>query len=574
MINLFSILDQKQKKNFIIQIIMMFFGMFLEIFSVGILFPIINVMQKGSINQIKEIINKYSIISISFNDQSLLLILMVFLAVVYIVKMIFLSFFSYKQTKFIYNIKSNISNKLYSKYLTQPYIFHLKNNSAQLINNTIFLVEKLAQGLTSFMIILTEASTLFGLVVFLILLEPTGTISVILSLGILSSLFYYVSKRKISHWGTLTQLYEGLRLQHLQQGLGGIKDVKILGREKHFLNLYKNNNNNTALYYQKLLFLSSLPKFWLEMLAVTGLAILVIVMDRLNTPFNKIIPIIGIFAAAAFRLIPSINRLITASQTVGFTKSSILKLKEEFDNLVEPEITTFEYPYKNRKFNKISLENISFTYPDSEKTALNTINLQIEYGASIGFIGTSGAGKSTLIDILLGLLKPQNGKILVDNFDIDQDISGWQSQVGYVPQSIFLTDDTFRNNIAFGVEENDIDEFKILDALKKSQLIELIESLPLGLDTLVGERGVRLSGGQRQRIGIARALYNNPNILIFDEATSALDNTTESNIMESIKMLKGEKTILIIAHRLNTISDCDFICRIENGILIDKKENK
>ena len=253
---LFLILNKNQKKNFVIQFLMMFIGMILETFSVGILFPIINLMQSGNINQIKEFAKKYTFVQITESDHSLMLFLMIFLALVYIIKMIFLSFFSYNQIKFIYNIKSEISNKLFSQYLTQPYIFHLKNNSAQLINNTIFLVEKFAQGLTSFMIILTEAITLVGLMALLIFLEPTGTISVVLLIGILSLIFYYFTKKKIAHWGKLTQYFEGMRLQHLQQGFGGIKDVKILGREKQFLTQYENNNNNTSIYYQKVLFLT------------------------------------------------------------------------------------------------------------------------------------------------------------------------------------------------------------------------------------------------------------------------------------------------------------------------------
>ena len=570
---LLSILNHKQKRNFVIQFFLMFIGMLLEIFSIGILLPIISLMQKGNLNDIKSFIHNKLLLDITINDKKLLLLVMAFLSFVYILKMIFLSYFSYNQTKFIYNLKSDVSYSLYKGYLYQPYIFHLKNNSAQLINNTIFLVDKLTQGLTSFMILFTESFTFLGIVVFLILVEPAGTISVILALGLLSILFFYSSKKQINQWGVLSQKHEAMRLQHLQQGLGGIKDVKILGREDEFLYQFQYDNNGTSNYNQKQLFFMSLPKFWLEMLAVLGLALLVIIMDGLGSPFSRIIPILGIFAAAAFRIIPSMNRILNAMQTVGFTKFSIEKLNEEFNKFVVIPEPINKYPYKNKVFKKINIENLTFKYPNANKPAIISINLTIEYGSSIGFIGTSGAGKSTLIDLILGLLKADSGKILVDDFNISNDISGWQSQIGYVPQNIFLTDDSLRNNIAFGIQKNNISEDQINLALKYSQLKELVESLPEGLNTIVGERGVRLSGGQRQRIGIARALYHNPSILVLDEATSALDTDTESNIMDSIKALKNDKTIIIIAHRLNTIEQCDYICKIEKGKLESIKKN-
>jgi ABC-type multidrug transport system fused ATPase/permease subunit len=279
-----------------------------------------------------------------------------------------------------------------------------------------------------------------------------------------------------------------------------------------------------------------------------------------------LIPILGVFVASAFRMIPSINRVMNSLQTIAFAQSVIDVLVEQFD-VIKSHLLKSDKKLKIKFENGVTVKNLNFKYSGSNKMTLNNIDFIIKKGDFIGFVGVSGSGKSTLIDNIVGLLEPSSGEISVDGININSNISMWQSTIGYVPQTIFLIDDSLRRNIALGIPDNDIDEKKISDAIKSAQLISVINKLSDGLDTIVGERGVRISGGERQRIGIARALYNDPDLLILDEATSSLDNETESDFMEAINALKGKKTILLVAHRLSTIRNCDKIYNLKNGML-------
>jgi ABC-type multidrug transport system fused ATPase/permease subunit len=425
-------------------------------------------------------------------------------------------------------------------------------------------------GISTGVMLINEMMVILGIGILLLLVEPIGTIIVISVLGLAGWGFNYITKQHITNWGKARQYHEGLRIQHLQQGLNAVKDIKVLGRELEFLEQHHTHHILGARTGVFLQILQSLPRLWLELLAICGLTILALIMLVQGRELGAIMPVLGVFAAAGFRVLPSIGRLINSVQTLRFSLPAINTLCNEINSFIPIDKNPNQ---NNATFNKlIEFQNVCYTYPGANKPALNDISLKVKQGASVGIIGNSGAGKTTFIDILLGLLAPEDGKVSVDGFNIQERLRPWQDQIGYVPQSIYLSDNTLRNNVAFGIAKDNIDEDAVIKAIHAAQLEEHVDSLTDGLNTIIGEHGVRLSGGQRQRIGIARALYHNPSILVLDEATSALDKETESGVMDAVYALQGSKTVIIVAHRLSTIENCDYLYKFSKGKII--KEGK
>jgi len=422
--------------------------------------------------------------------------------------------------------------------------------------------------LTPGLIILSESFVVIFVGIFLLLVEPQGTIIVMSILIIMSYAFQRFVGGFSKRIGQIRQHADGLIIQSSQESLGGIKDVKILGKEESFLNYFQKNNLVSADSSAKQNAIGQIPRMYLETIGVISFLILILVLIIRGDDFSEVVPVLAVFALAAFRLLPSVNRLLSAANSLRFAESVIASLHEEM-TMVAPKEFQAEKPHiqpPSITFHQnIELRDVSYRYPKSETFALSDINLTVRKGESIGVVGKSGSGKSTLSDLVLGLLQPTTGVINVDGVGIDQNIKGWQRNIGYVQQDIFLLDDSIIRNIAFGEKDGEIDIAKITDAIKEAQLVEMIESLPDGVNTKLGERGLRLSGGQKQRIGIARALYRNAPILIFDEATSALDNETEAEIVSAIKNLKGTRTMVVIAHRLSTIEHCDRVVELKNG---------
>jgi ABC-type multidrug transport system fused ATPase/permease subunit len=489
---------------------------------------------------------------------------------VYAVKTFFLAFLAWRQAHFVFRLQSNFSQRLFAGYLCQPYTFHLQRNSAQLIRNTINQVGEITTVIQQGLMLITEILVLSGISALLLTVEPLGALLVGSMLGLAGWGFNRLTRGHILRWGVARQHHEGLRIQHLQQGLGGAKDIKLLGRESDFLAQYQLHNTSSSRIAQRQTTLGALPRLWLELLAVSGLAVLVVAMIWKGKPMDTLLPTLGLFAAAAFRIMPSINRVLTAVQSMRYYLPVIDTLHSEFCLLNATSIQQRgqHLPFKNA----LVLDQVSFKYPAAENPALRGISLSIPRGASIGFIGGSGAGKSTLVDTILGLLTPDSGTIKINGINIQTNLRGWQDQIGYVPQSIYLTDDTLRRNVACGLPPDQIDETAVWRAIKAAQLEQFVNELPQGLETQVGERGVRLSGGQRQRIGIARALYHDPAVLVLDEATSSLDTVTEHDVMEAVRALQGEKTLIIVAHRLSTVEHCDHLYRLEQGTVVEDGE--
>jgi ABC-type multidrug transport system fused ATPase/permease subunit len=550
---------------------LMFIGMVLETLGVGLVIPALAVLTQ------RDLASNYPVLQPALQalgnpgQQTLVVVGMLVLVGVYLIKALFLAYLAWQQTRFAFGVQAQLSQRLFTVYLRQPYTFHLQRNSAQLIRNVINEVSMFTgKGILPGMLLLTESLVLFGLCSLLLIIEPLGALTVVGVLGTAAWGFHRITRGRIARWGEARLHHEGLRIQHLQQGLGGAKDVKLLGRETEFLEQYRPHNVQSARMGQLQAILQHLPRLWLELLAVSGLAILVISMLAQNRALEAVLPTLGLFAAAAFRIMPSVSRVLGAVQSLHYGLPVIDLLHTEL-KLATPESAATHSPVTHFHA-ALELSQITYAYSGTENLALEDISLTIRRGESVGFIGSSGAGKSTLVDILLGLLTPDTGEVRVDSNNIQVNLRTWQDQIGYVPQSIFLTDDTLRRNVAFGVPNEQIDVAAVQRAVKAAQLEEFVASLPDGLETLVGERGIRLSGGQRQRIGIARALYHDPAVLVLDEATSSLDTATEHEVMQAVRALHGAKTIIIVAHRLSTVEHCDRLYRLEQGRVVEEGE--
>jgi len=566
---IWDILERSQRRAIAPLLGLMLVGSLLDSVSIGFIVPALIVMTNA--NLVKSHPGLQPILAALGNPSQTRLVTMGMLALVgiYLLKTICLSVVAWKQNKFIFGIHASMSQRLFVGYLRQPWTFHLQRNSAELIRNIISETGSFALTLIgSGLLLATEFLVILGIVVMLFAVEPVGSFFVIGILALAGWTFQRVTRSYVYRWGATRQYHEGLRLQHLIQGLSGAKDVKLLGRERGFFAEFSRHNTSSAAVARYQNFLMMLPRLLLELLAVIGFAMLVLVMMGLGRQLNALIPVLGLFAAAAFRLLPSVNRILNCIQSVQFSLPVINILYGEVHQLEDTPVPERQALMPFRK--ELALINVSFQYPKADGLALAGVSLAIPPGTSVGFVGTSGAGKSTLVDLVLGLLTPSGGQITVDGVDIQSNIRGWQDQIGYVPQVIYLTDDTLRRNVAFGLQDGEIDEAAVRRAIRAAQLEEFVASLSQGLETQVGERGVRLSGGQRQRIGIARALYHNPPVLVLDEATSSLDLATEQGVMDSVNALHGEKTVLIVAHRLSTVSHCDRLYKLERGKVVEE----
>ena len=453
--------------------------------------------------------------------------------------------------------------------MRQPYVFHLQRNSAQLIRNVTEEVFYLILSIAAFLSLISEFLIIVGIGGMLFIVEPLGLISIIFTVTLFGSLFYVLTRGRTLELGEQRQFHEFQVLKHLQQGIGGFKDATLLGREENFIKQYVNHSSASARVGVIYGVLMALPRHMFELLAVTVLSIFIFVLlFVLHKDADVIIPSLGVFVMAAFKIMPSANKIIGSVQSLRYGLPVIDRIYD--DMLLSIQESSHKEDIQKKLTNNIHIRDVDFQYSESSDSAIHAVNININDGSVVGFIGPSGAGKSTLINVILGLLKPDKGQVLVNGVDIQNNMRSWQNRIGYVPQSIYLTDDTLKNNVAFGIPEGEIDIQLVNDAISQSQLKEFVRDLPQGIETMVGENGVRLSGGQRQRIGIARALYHHPSVLVLDEATSALDSITESEVMDTIESLHGNKTIIIIAHRLSTLKNCDCIYKLKNGTITDK----
>ena len=540
----------------------MIVGSVLETLSLGLVVPVVGLLTRPNYIQNFPRINEL----LGYPTEHQFVIGMMFaLVVVYIAKSFFLIWSAWVQRGYSASVTTRIGRQLFRSYLYQPYAFHLQRNSAVLIRNSQNSGLVMTGIIDPILVISSDILVTAGLLVLLIKLEPIGSIATISIFGLTSWIFRKFTNSRIKTWGEIQNFHKRMLLQHLQQGFGGVKDVKILGTEEYFASQYGENLLKNSEVVRRFSIAQTLPRFGLEILTIIGLAVLVSTMVLLDSELPEILPVLGLFGAAAFRLLPAVNRLISNFQIINVSRPQV---NEVFEDLDLPDQLNHKNSDRSTLTSAISIVDISFSYAESLKNVVSGVSVKIGRGEAVGLIGSSGSGKSTLVDILLGLLEPNSGKVLVDGSDIHDDLRGWQDQIGYVPQSIFLTDDTLRRNVAFGLPKDKIDDDAVKSAIRSAQLEEFVASLPDGLETVVGERGVRLSGGQRQRIGIARALYNNPDVLVLDEATSSLDTETEHGVMQAVQALQGDKTVIIVAHRLATVKKADRIVVMDHGRIV------
>ncbi|MBL0954696.1 MAG: ABC transporter ATP-binding protein [Leptospira sp.] len=546
--------------------VLIFFSLLFESFGIGVIVPLVSVLTDSS--QLRE--NPYFVNVISYLGnpplETLAVYAMVLMVVLYTVRTIYLIYFTWEQASYAAEFQSKLSRTLFKKYLDQPYLFHVNRNSSELIRNTSTEVAALVSMVQQALSFFNEAITMVGISLFLVYVEPVGAFVVVGSLGLAAGITFVLARKKLLTLGLQRQNYEAERIRHFQQGLGGIKDIKIYGREEEFLSRYRKESDGAARVVKQYTTLVAFPRLWLEYFSILGFVLLILTSLSQGKTLSEAATLVALFGAAAFRVMPSINRMLVIMQNIKFSLPTIDLIYQEC-KLIDSAKEKREQSVRETllEFHSLTLENLQFSY--SSIPVIKNISLEIESGTTIGFIGESGAGKSTLLDLILGLITPDSGDIKVNGNSILKDPNSWQRIIGYVSQNIYLTDDTLKNNIAFGIPDNQIDNNRVNESIQLAQLESFVNKSEFGIETIVGERGVKLSGGQKQRIGIARALYHNPSVLILDEATSSLDLNTESEVMDAINALHGQKTILIIAHRLSTLQSCDKIFRIENGMI-------
>ena len=569
-----SLLSKKQIFKVSGLLLLLLIGMFLEIIGIGILLPTLEIISDPKVfysNKYFSAVVDYFNLTNSNQISNYLLISVIF---IYFFKTLFLVYLTYKQNKFIYNLNASLSSRLFNKYIASPYSFHVNRNSAELIK----ILEKDMNYLNPFAMsvlsLITEFFLCLSILITIIVIEPFGAISIGIGFFILSFIFYSFTKIKLKFWGIKRSNLEAESSKIILEGLNGIRDLKLNNVEEYFSKKLTLNKNSLASVTANHNTFNLLPRYYLEFTSVFIITCFIIYMVLSNQPLSSLITIIGIFVAAVFKMIPSINKILSSLQNFKFYSSSMdliineLKLNDEKVNKLNSQ-TKKKLSLKNN----IKVDKLCFRYNETEDWILHNISFQVNKGEMVGFVGESGSGKSTLIDILTGLQEPHSGSIKIDNNDIRKDISVWQNTVGYVSQNVYLRDSSILENIAFGIPVNKINIKKAMAAIDLAQLTEKVKSLVNGINSNIGESGVLLSGGQKQRLGIARALYNNPDILIFDESTSSLDSNTENEFIESIRKLKGLKTILIVAHRLSSLKHCDTIYKIDNKTIQKYKIN-
>ncbi len=571
----FRILDPKTVKRVYYLIAIAVIAAVLESMNVVVVFQMIRVISNPDLLNTMPIVGNIELIRDANNLGSLMIIASVTLGALFFFKNVFLAYATFVQKKFMTEVSSNLARDLLRRYLLTPYdkIFH--RNSAELINNIINLPSAVASRVIMPVIeIFSELVIVFGIVIVLLLTEPMVTIFITVILSCVMGSFYMLTRKYFQRWGAdqVELLQEMIRT--VQESLGGNKVIRVIQKEKYFLDRFTLHRLRLAKVDRNSMTVVAMPRLITEVLIIWSIACVIILVSTQGREPREIFPILGLFAFSSLRLMPSFNKLLVGFSSFRLGQSPINKIFLDLEKLDLSQPTSQQQLGRKRseKLNyrqTLKAEHLTFTYPNAAGPAICDVSFSAPCGQSIGIVGASGAGKTTLADILLGLLSIDSGQLTLDDQPFDPTSPNWRNLVSYVPQEIFLIDDTLIRNIALGIPDDQIDEQRVAEVVMQANLADLVTSLPAQLNTGVGEGGYSLSGGQRQRIGIARALYTDPVVLVMDEATSALDAESEHYIMQAIEKLKGQKTIFLIAHRLSTIHKCEQLLYLEDGYLRD-----
>jgi ABC-type multidrug transport system fused ATPase/permease subunit len=565
-------------RNFILSLYFLTFFFFisiiLEMLSIAIIIPFLGALSGNSNSLILKEFSNY--VNIFFGKEyNIIYILLFIIFLIFTLKTFFLTVFSFVQNKIVTNIRLFLTNKLYEIYLLQPYNFFLNRNSSVLIRN-ISETDLIAKYVKNLVVLINEILVFISITILLLIFEPIGAISVICIVGSMSFFIFKLFKKKLNTLGKIRISYFAKRLKSLQDTFGLIKEIKIYNRSENYKYLFNYNNKKIVSSDFMQSFIDTLPRYWLEWIIIIASLFLCSVLLFLGKDLLSIIAVLGLFALSVYRMLPSIIRITNSFQTLEYNKPSFDLIFKELQKKYTPNQKAFIYSQVD-DYKTIVIKDLHFSYSSRDKKIINNVNLKIHFGEIVGIIGESGIGKTTIINLILGIIKPTKGKILIDNKkDIFENINKWQNSIGYVSQNIYLSNDTIKQNIAFGIPSNRINMKLLKKSIIQSNLSGLIKNSRLGLDTPIGEFGSRISGGQKQRIGIARALYNDPKILILDESTSSLDIQTEKKIIEEVRLFKNKKTVIIISHRLSSLKYCDSIYKLNSLGLkkITVQENK
>ncbi len=555
--------EYKRHKIFLI-LIMSVLATCLEMIGIGSVIPLLSSLSNDS-----NLFDKFNFFSFNFQIEKEVLInyFLILFVSVFFIKNIFVYFYNLFQAKYLFSFYNYLCKEFLSIYLNQPYIFHLDKNSAILMRNIRKETGGYINGLKNLLIIINELLILVAIISLLIYFNYQLTIILIILISLIAIIFNkFISKRSIEY-GQLHQFHDGKLNQTLHESFGSLKDIYLYNRSKNFIDRFIKHANVSKKVGVYSAMIGNLPRHWLEIIFILSLTSIVLYSSVVLKDLESALPLAGLFAISGIRLMPAVNKIITCYQQINLSKASIKLVNEELKlrkNIYSP--NTKSGNGNEVIFNKVQVKNLSFKYNNTDRFIFSNVNFEINRGSLTGFIGKSGSGKTTLIDCILGLLPSQEGQILFNGANINENLKKWQKNIGYVPQNIYLIDGSIKENIAIGIEKNEIDDGKIHHTLKLSNLVKFVSELPEGIETNVGEKGIKISGGQKQRIGIARALYNNPSIVVFDEATNALDRDTEETLLNFIYELKNKEglTILMITHRIDTLKKCDEIFKIEN----------